>query len=520
MNLVILHHHLNRGGVTQVIANHLRSLATLPAPQQPRRVIIVYDGQRDGWRDDVPGEGAQFCCEFLTVPAVGYDIADGPADSAALAETVETALASAGVAASEALLHVHNHSLGKNASLPGALTTLAERGWPQLLQVHDFAEDNRPANYRRLADALDAPDPQRLGGLLYPQAERIHYATLTRRDAVVLGKAGVAGERLEPLANPVAEFGDLPAVADARARVLAKLSLPANARLFAYPVRGIRRKNLGEMLLLAAIAPADAYLAVTLAPKNPVEYASFDAWSEMARRLELRCRFDTAGQAGVAFHDMLAAADALLTTSVAEGFGMVFLEAWLAGRMLVGRNLPEITADFRDEGVEFEGLYDQLSVPLTLVDEAAVRSDLRAVNNETCKRYGIQPLSLREFDRHVEPLFAGGCVDFGRFTPERQADLIERAAHDAAVRDGLLAANESVARLLAIRHGNHEALIHSNAAVVRSRYSTRAVGKRLLADYERVLRSPAGGPARPAPNGRAVLDHFVTPEHILPVRVA
>ena len=43
---------------------------------------------------------------------------------------------------------------------------------------------------------------------------------------------------------------------------------------------------------------------------------------------------------GLEFFENLAAADAVATTSLAEGFGMVFLEAWLAGRPLVGRDLP------------------------------------------------------------------------------------------------------------------------------------------------------------------------------------
>ena len=232
-----------------------------------------------------------------------------------------------GFGARDTLLHVHNHSLGKNVSWPGALAELARRGWRTLLQVHDFAEDNRPANYQRLSTAWISPTPEQIGGLLYPQAPHIHYATLTRRDADVLREAGVAAERLDSLPNPAAEFGPLPAAAEARERVFAKLGLPADARLLVYPVRGIRRKNLGEMLLLAALAPADAYLAVTLAPKNPAEYVSFDCWNELARRLHLRCRFDTGGEYGAGYHDMLAAADAILTTSVAEGFGMVFLEA-------------------------------------------------------------------------------------------------------------------------------------------------------------------------------------------------
>ena len=65
--------------------------------------------------------------------------------------------------------------------------------------------------------------------------------------------------------------------------------------------------------------------------------------------------------------DNNAAADLLLTTCVAEGFGMVFLEAWLAGRNLVGRDLPEITADFVEAGIQLDSLFARLPVPIDWV---------------------------------------------------------------------------------------------------------------------------------------------------------
>ncbi len=61
---------------------------------------------------------------------------------------------------------------------------------------------------------------------------------------------------------------------------------------------------------------------------------------------------------------MIAKADALITTSVAEGFGLAFLEPWLASKPLVGRNLPEITADFAEHGLDLSALYNCLPVPL------------------------------------------------------------------------------------------------------------------------------------------------------------
>ncbi|MEM9659219.1 MAG: hypothetical protein AAF961_12750, partial [Planctomycetota bacterium] len=52
MQLVVLHHHLNRGGVTRVIQNHLLALAALPVDRRPERVVLIYGGRREGWPQD------------------------------------------------------------------------------------------------------------------------------------------------------------------------------------------------------------------------------------------------------------------------------------------------------------------------------------------------------------------------------------------------------------------------------------------------------------------------------------
>ena len=49
MHLVVLHHHLNPGGVTRVVENHLLALATLPEDQRPQRVTLVFGGRDQGW---------------------------------------------------------------------------------------------------------------------------------------------------------------------------------------------------------------------------------------------------------------------------------------------------------------------------------------------------------------------------------------------------------------------------------------------------------------------------------------
>lgn len=463
MQLAILHHHLNRGGVTSVIANHLRSLATLPAEKQPERVVAFYDGQQDGWPTELP---AELLIALVDEPALAYDAEGASAEPEQLADVLSERFEACGLMPGDTLLHVHNHSLGKNASLPRALEHLAGDGWRMLLQIHDFAEDNRPDNYQHLQDAIGVADADELGAIVYPQAPSIHYSTLTERDADILKNAGIADERLHTLPNPVAEFGAMPSQEEAKARVFPVLGLPPKARLVVYPVRGIRRKNLGEMLLLSALASEATFFAVTLRPKNPVEAASFDRWRRLAEELNLPCRFDTGGSKedggyGCDFKDTLAAADAILTTSVAEGFGMVFLEAWLADKPLIGRDLPEITREFKAAGMKFDGMWAELRAAANLDD------------------------------------------DFGRLTPAAQVTAIRNTQRvDPPLDLGLETARANLA---------------ANAAVVRERYSTTQLGKTLLKVYQAVESASDATPS--SFSGAKIVNHFSDPARQFPVRV-
>ena len=55
-------------------------------------------------------------------------------------------------------------------------------------------------------------------------------------------------------------------------------------------------------------------------------------------------------------------AASIINVSVAEGFGLGFLEPWSFGKSLCGRNIPDITSDFTQLGVNLENLYSNLWV--------------------------------------------------------------------------------------------------------------------------------------------------------------
>ncbi|QDT37894.1 glycosyltransferase family 4 protein [Stratiformator vulcanicus] len=501
MNLVIAHHHLNRGGVTRVIAGHLQSLAE--SDSAPQRVLIVYGGRHEGWPPEIEQRLKALKIERVVVPSLDYN--DDPAVNAVpLAQAFESELTARGLEPGNTLLHVHNHSLGKNVAWPGALKHLSERDWPLLLQIHDFAEDFRPKNYGLLQQALG----ESMGPVNYLQGSKVHYAVLNRRDETALVDAGVNRQRLHFLPNPVPAPPALPNRAAARHKLMDRCGIDLDRRYLLYPVRGIRRKNLGEAVLLSLLMPGDPVVGITLVPLNPMEKPFHDAWRAFAERIDLPVRFGVGESDGLTFEENLAACDACLTTSVAEGFGMAFLEPWLLGKPLLGRNLPEITADFVDAGVNLDGLYSSLQIPLDWLDEKELAAEFRASAEELLKTYNRRPDQAADvaFDGKT----TGGTIDFADLSERSQMSVIETVAQNPTAKSKLLALNS------ALSAESDAATVHSNADVVRHEFSTLACGKRLVSIYQKVIDDR--GENRGEVDPRTLLDRFLDLERFRLIR--
>ncbi len=345
MKVAIVHYHLGAGGVTQVIAAASRALARRGvaqvilsgadgAPEMPAAVRVI-DGLGYG------GCAAEGLLD--RVRAAAHDALGGPPD----------------------LWHFHNHSLGKNAAMPKLVERLALANERLLLQIHDLAEDGRPENAPLLAGCRN----------LYPLAPQVHYAFLNTRDRDWFVAAGLPSHRAHWLPNPV----DVPSLPPAP---------PGPPVLFA-PLRGIRRKNLGELVLLAALAPPGTRIAVARAPRQAQWRPVFDGWRRFARELQLPVEFGVVDEAASAaeqegmFAAWLERATHFVTTSVAEGFGMVFLEAIARGRPLLGRSIPHLARDHAALGVTHGMLYQHLWVPEEWVDGEALDECLAMARDQT-----------------------------------------------------------------------------------------------------------------------------------------
>ena len=483
MRLAIVHHHLHPGGVTRIIEHAVSALCVNACD------IVILSGEAPQRSWAVP---------VRVVDGLAYEEQRAAVSPAQLAADLQTAAREV-LGSPPDLWHVHNHSLGKNLVLPGALQALAESGQRLLLQLHDFAEDGRPPNYRRLRAAVGEGDGARLVQCLYPQAGQVHYAVLNGRDLKLLGAAGVPAARLHALANPVSLQAGTTGSA-----------MPGSGqrRLWLYPTRAIRRKNLGEFLLWAALADAGDRFATTLGPNNPAERPHYERWRALAAELSLPVSFELGADPRVSFEDILSSAHAMVTTSIAEGFGMAFLEPWLVGRAVSGRNLAEITAEFSDAGVALPHLYTRLDVPVEWIGLQVLEEKARQGLQRSWNAYG-RSLKADDLSRTMGAWIQGGLVDFGRLDEALQERLILFVSASAEAR-----------RLLRPSQlpdpGENSSEIERNRAAVLANFGLEQYRDRLMDIYQQIMDSSVE--PLESLRGEAVLDQFLAPERLYLLR--
>ena len=495
MNLAIIHYHLRPGGVTEVIRNQLRGLSVTGSPRE-RTTVLVLAGEA-GAADMADGvrESSRFKIMVQRLPELDYGQARPEPER--LARRIRDAVTAAFGATARRLIHFHNHSLGKNYSVPGAVAALAADGERVLLHIHDFAEDMRPTDYARMLRHVGGGDAETLNQTLYPAYSNVHFAVLNQRDYNVLHGFGVQKERLHLLPNATRRLQPRRDPATCRRIVVQRIGragrreLSSGHRLFLYPARGIRRKNLGEALLWSALSPEDTWFGMSLRPRNPNQRFQYEFWGEAAQRLHLPFLFSLADVKGIRFLDYIAASHAVLNTSVAEGFGLVYLEAWTAFRPVVGRELPWVTADLKRHGMRLSHLYRRLWVPLRWVGERALKEKLHASLRAFSKSYH-RPVPRRAAERAITANSTDGYVDFGLLDEGLQLKVLERVATSGRARRRVLEANPAISRAFARSPGQWRATTDHNHDIACTAYSIVGYGTRLRGIYDALAHAPKG----------------------------
>ena len=496
LRIAICHYHLRPGGVTRVIEHCFNALT-----QQNQANLVILSGE--------PYEG-DVLTNVRVVPQLAYGGEDSLQSAVQLADRLRgEAMEGLGNHPPD-IWHFHNHALGKHAFLADATAALAESGVPLLLQIHDFAEDGRPSNYKILKKA-DTP---------YPVGVNVHYAVLNSRDQVILSNAGIPIERVHYLPNPAPPVpGRMIDGLEVREKPLAL-----------YPCRGIRRKNLGEICLLSALLGDRAVFATTRRPDNPQWQPIHDRWEAMAKELELHVHFGVVDELSPAdvgyerhseksFKAWMDAADIIITTSIAEGFGLAFLEPLMSGHLLLGRDLPEITEDLKETGLPLTGLYKSLRVPLSWIGEEKM---LESLDQHLLLHHGSYDRKLPKYAAEqtlTSMTDARGRVDFGRLN-EKDQEVIIRKVIDEDLGEQVIVETDGACAgsgLWLDSWFDPDAPrpdFQSLRPILTSEYSLNSYAERLTSYYTLVLNSQESSHSEPDPQeiSKRLMDSFLQPE--------
>jgi glycosyltransferase involved in cell wall biosynthesis len=432
LKIVLVHYHLKPGGVTTVVLHQARAL--IEAGDE----VLIISGEEPRVPLPVePGAPDQTALTVKVVPELHYDQwrpAPGRDIAGALLEAVKSVWNGADV------FVVHNPLIRKNSALLGALKKLG-RTERLLLQNHDLAEDFRPDVYANEE---------------YP--ENCHYAVINSRDYSFLLQSGLKREGLHLIPNEVRSIAADPGV---------------ERRRYLYPVRGIRRKNLGEALLLSLFIPEGRTVAVTQPPTTERDTGIYLRWKELAGELGLPVEFEAGTKTG--FSRLLGSAAAAVTTSVKEGFGFSFLEPWTAGLAVAGRRIGYVCADFEEAGLRFDAFYDSIGLPkceTTRDYPEQFRTRLEQAVNALYAAFG------RETPGAIEAAiqnFASLLPDFGAMDEPMQEDFIRRAAADGGLRSALAEINPFLKEFS--EWTPDPSLVEANREVVLSYYSRERITK-------------------------------------------
>ena len=429
MNIAIIHHHLHPGGVTRIIESQVNALRNVVSDIQ----LTIVTGDT-GQPLHATGNDIQIIEEEI-FRYLAADISKVQALSAFQKITKHLKI----ITGQNDILHLHNLNLGKNPLLTLAVCRMAGHGMKIVNHCHDFAED-RPDNYSFLKSIIEGYFQEKLPEILYPPYDNYHYVVLTSGDYKRLAGYGINPERISLLPNPVAfclkENERIP-----QDVVKEKLDIGRDLKICLYPVRAIHRKNIGEFILLSVLFRNQASWLITQPPQNPVEKPEYDRWKKFCSMHHIPVLFE-AGKA-IDIHELMPAADLCISTSMMEGFGLAFMEPWLAGIPVIGRDIEHCTADLKRNGIQFPLLYDRFIVS-----------------------------------------FNGEKTDFKDLDQKQQQQIIQDVLHIPGKGKEIAEFNPFLNDFL---NPVKQDIIRNNQQVIRERYSLESYGQQLHGIYKKLL---------------------------------
>jgi len=444
VRIVVFHYHLLPGGVTDVIVNSIVAVIRNRSDVNDVTLVAGRSENADGVSTRLASSGIDARCDVL--PELDYTNNQEPAQDAAgragfLATTLQTRYGG-----SDRLWWIHNYHLGKNPAFTLAICTIAaEDGTqPMLLHIHDFPEAARFENLRYL-NRIAGPSP-------YPASPAVRYAVINERDREYLTDAGVRQDRVHLMVNPLPREpeheppGSRGHLVDALRRFAehSGQTFRPDSPILLYPIRTIRRKNVLELGLLARLA-GDWNLVTTLPGLSRAERPYSELVSGAYADGLITGVFGIGrkeAEFGTSFEELSTRADVIGSSSVQEGFGLLFINALRSRRPLFARSLTILDGI----GHVFDGyparFYACVRVPFMTPSLGDFRSRLSLLYHDRLNAIELPPGARARIDGDIEQMLGAPDVDFANLPVSLQCAVV-RDAEGGDFLEGLRDLNDS-----------------------------------------------------------------------------
>lgn len=370
MRLFIVHSHFRPGGVRRVIELGVSHLVALRGTHVDEVTLVGGERPDADWWTDFQRLTRPAVPRCRVEPALGY-LSEQRAKPDAIRSRVRCHLHRVldQVPARDTVVWAHNLGLGRNLILAEELVRFCtDRNLRLVLHHHDWWFDNRWTSWPQMRKA-GFRSGRRVAQALIPVGRHIHHVAINRADAAVLQKHLRGHARWIP--NP-AEAGNASRPRRYRAAgSWLKSHLGVEGPMWLMPCRLLRRKNVAEGLLLMRWLRPEAWLVTTGGPSSAEEIPYARQLAAAVRRYAWPIRLSVLqrrapGQPTVAA--LMQSCEAVLLTSLQEGFGLPYLEATRAQRPLIARRLPNVAPDLARLGFRFPQAYDEIWIDPRLFD--------------------------------------------------------------------------------------------------------------------------------------------------------
>jgi glycosyltransferase involved in cell wall biosynthesis len=436
VQLIIVHYHLRPGGIRRVIELATPHLLRAARPTLTRVVLATGGAADTVWRQQFDRQLPGVTVNHAVEPAFNY-LSEQNVSSPSIARRIRIALERifAGADAGNTVVWAHNLGVGRNPILARELAAACARlQLPLVSHHHDWWFDNRWVRWpemRRYGFRTLASSAQ----TVFPSVGNQLHAAINHADATILSRH---------LGKPALWLPNLsekpPAPPRARQQAarhwLKKRLAHHDAPVWLLPCRTLRRKNIAEALLLTRWLRPEAWLVVTGAASSAEEQPYFQSLEQAACHHHWRLRLGIlAGDESrkPAVPELLAASEAVLLTSIQEGFGLPYLEAAAAQKPLIARRLSNIAPDLHQFGFRFPQAYDEILIAPGLFDWLAER---RRQEKNFRAWLASLPATIRVLAPRPQLLASSSPapVPFSRLTLTAQLEVLSRSTHESWTR--------------------------------------------------------------------------------------